>query len=77
MFRRLTVIAAILTALTCCAVHPVVAQAPPVAPAQNVQPGSPAPNVTFGQRTFYFEIFLVVALFGGALFAVCRSSNRR
>ena len=76
MFRRLTAIAAILIALTCCAARPAAAQAP-VAPAQNVQPGAPAPNVTIGQRTFYFEIFLVVALFGGALFAVCRSSNRR
>ena len=77
MFRRLTSIAALLIALTCCFPGPVTGQDPPAAPAQNVQPGGAAPNVSFGQRTYYLEIFLVVALFGGALFAVCKSSNRR
>lgn len=77
MFRRLTSIAAILIALTCSVPGPTFGQDPPVTPAPNVQPGGAAPNVSFGQRTYYLEIFLVVALFGGALYAVCRSSNRR
>lgn len=36
---------------------------------------TPAPNVVSG-RTYGFEIGLVCVLFAGALFAICRSSNR-
>lgn len=70
MFRPLARVTALLIALTFGLAGPVAAQAP-------AQPGTPAPNVSFGQKTYYFEIFLVVALFGGALYAVCRSSNRQ
>lgn len=42
------------------------AQAPAPAPAQNVVSG----------RSFTVEIGIVVVMFGGALFAVCRSSSR-
>ena len=44
------------------------AQAPTAAPA-------PTTNVVSG-RSFTVEIGIVVVVFGGALFAVCRSSNR-
>ena len=78
MTRRLTITAALLTALTLGVLNSVTAQDAQPAPAPNVsQPGAAAPNVTFGQRTYYLEIFMVVVLFGGALFAVCRSSERR
>ncbi|MFT4557322.1 MAG: hypothetical protein ACI8P0_000528 [Planctomycetaceae bacterium] len=42
------------------------AQAPTPAPVSNVISG----------RSFTVEIGIVVVMFGGALFAVCRSSNR-
>ncbi len=42
---------------------------------QPTQPG-PAPNVGIS-RSYWFEICLVVLLVGGALWAVCRSSNRQ
>lgn len=78
MTRRLTCIAALLTALVLGAQGSLSAQAPAPAPAPNVtQPGAGAPNVTFGRQTFYWEIAMVVVLFGGALYAVCRSSERR
>ncbi len=35
-----------------------------------------AQNISSG-RSYYFEIALVVVLFGAALYAVCRSSFRR
>ena len=35
----------------------------------------PVPNVSSG-RSYNVDIGIVVVLFGGALFAVCRSSNR-
>ncbi len=35
----------------------------------------PAQNISSG-RTYYFEIALLVVLFGGALFAVCRGSHQ-
>lgn len=35
-----------------------------------------AQNISSG-RSYYFEIALIVVLFGAALFAVCRSSFRR
>lgn len=44
------------------------AQAPTAAPA-------PVTNVVSG-RSFTVEIGIVVVMFGGALFAVCRSSDR-
>lgn len=44
------------------------AQAPTAVPA-------PTTNVVSG-RSFTVEIGIVVVVFGGALFAVCRSSNR-
>jgi hypothetical protein len=78
MIRRLTITAALLTALTLCALNSLSAQDARPAPAPNVsRPGTAAPNVSFGQRTYYLEVFMVVVLFGGALFAVCRSSERR
>ncbi|MBM83825.1 MAG: hypothetical protein CMJ78_24990 [Planctomycetaceae bacterium] len=46
----------------------VLGQAPAPAPA-------PAPGVT-ASRSYYFDIALVVLLFGAALFAICRSSRR-
>ena len=39
------------------------------------QPPTPVSNVDSGQ-SFTVEIGIVVIMFGGALFAVCRSSNR-
>lgn len=46
-----------------------------VAAQQPTSPG-PAPNVGIS-RSYWFEICLVVVLVGGALWAVCRSSNRQ
>ena len=43
---------------------------------QPTQPAAPAPNVGIN-RSYWFEICLVVVLIGGALWAVCRSSNRQ
>jgi|GEM_PF-2460245 hypothetical protein len=78
MIRRLTITAVMLTSLTLGVSSSVLAQDAQPGPAPNVtRPGAAAPNVTFGQRTYYLEIFMVVVLFGGALFAVCRSSERR
>jgi len=39
------------------------------------QNATPVSNVTSG-RSFTVEIGIVVVMFGAALFAVCRSSNR-
>ena len=39
------------------------------------QAPAPVTNVVSG-RSFTVEIGIVVVMFGGALFAVCRSSNR-
>lgn len=39
------------------------------------QNAAPVSNVTSG-RSFTVEIGIVVVMFGAALFAVCRSSNR-
>lgn len=39
-------------------------------------PPNVAQNISSG-RSYYFEIALIVVLFGAALFAVCRSSFRR
>ena len=39
------------------------------------QAPAPVSNVVSG-RSFTVEIGIVVVMFGGALFAVCRSSNR-
>lgn len=39
------------------------------------QTAAPVSNVVSG-RSFTVEIGIVVIMFGGALFAVCRSSNR-
>ena len=39
------------------------------------QAQAPVSNVVSG-RSFTVEIGIVVVMFGGALFAVCRSSNR-
>ena len=50
--------------IAACILSPVTAQAQQAA--QNISSG----------RTYYFEIGLLVVLFGGALFAVCRSSAR-
>ncbi|MBS0204141.1 MAG: hypothetical protein JSS49_14640 [Planctomycetes bacterium] len=50
------------------------AQAPPPAPGQ-----SPAPipsNVTVPGRLYVMEGIVVVVLFAGAIFGVCRSSGR-
>lgn len=44
------------------------AQAPPAVP-------EPVTNVTSG-RSYTVEIGIVVVMFGAALFAICRSSNR-
>lgn len=42
--------------------------------AQATQPSN-VTNVSSG-RSYTFEIGIVVVMFGGAVFAVCRSSNR-
>lgn len=47
-----------------------------LAQAPSGQPATPAPNVSVS-RSYWFEICLVVVLIGGALWAVCRSSNRQ
>ncbi len=48
-----------------------------VALAQNTAESStPASNVGIS-RSYWFEICLVVVMVGGALWAVCRSSNRQ
>lgn len=47
-----------------------------VAWAQGVVPNPSGPTVSSG-RSYYFEIGLVLVMFGAALYAVCRSSFRR
>jgi hypothetical protein len=52
------------------------AQAPTSGPGPAAaNPGTPSGVVTSG-RSYALESMLVVALLGGALFAVCRSSRR-
>jgi len=51
----------------------------PVVMAQGGQPAAEAPQsgvVTQSSRSFVLDGLIVAALFGAALFAVCRSSNR-
>jgi len=51
----------------------------PVLVAQSGQQSGQAPQsgvVTQSSRSFVLDALIVAALFGGALFAVCRSSNR-
>jgi len=43
---------------------------------QTAQSSTPASNVGIS-RSYWFEISLVVVMVGGALWAVCRSSNRQ
>lgn len=49
------------------AVAPVVAQVPA---------GQAPPSNVTSSRSFFFDYALLVVLFGAAMFAVCRSSNR-
>ena len=48
----------------------------PVVIAQNEPASSGSGVVTTSTRSFIVEALLVAALFGGALFAICRSSRR-
>ena len=38
---------------------------------------TPTPQNFIVQRSYWFEITIVVVMVGAALFAVCKSSNRR
>lgn len=68
MTRRLTILIALLPAL--CLLFAATAMAQEAAPVQQ------APVVSSG-RSYWFEIVLILVLFGAALFAICRSSLRR
>jgi hypothetical protein len=73
MSKRLTILCTLLAViLTAGAV--VLAQEGAAAPA-NRSP-APAPNVSIS-RSYWFEIVLVVVFAGGAIWSVCRSSNRQ
>lgn len=73
MSKRIAILCTVLTFFL--AVGTVVlAQEGAAAPAN--QSPAPAPNVTIS-RSYWFEIALVVVFAGGALWSVCRSSNRQ
>jgi hypothetical protein len=73
MSKRLAIFCTIL-AVVLAAGTVVLAQEGAAAPA-NRSP-APAPNVS-SSRSYWFEIVLVVVFAGGAIWSVCRSSNRQ
>lgn len=73
MSKRLAILSTLLVVILAAGTV-VLAQEGAAAPA-NRSP-APAPNVSIN-RSYWFEICLVAVFAGGAIWSVCRSSNRQ